>query len=337
MNNAVKKKGVQSIAFQNPPVITNWASMVGPMEGQGPYGNEFDWVLEDYLFGEETWEKAEAKMLRETVKMVVGKANLQLDSIEVLLAGDLLNQIISANFAARELKIPFLGLYGACSTMAEGMALGAMLIDGGFYHTLAVGVTSHHYTAERQFRFPTEQGTQRVPSAQWTVTGCGALIMQAQGSGPRVTAATVGKVVDLGQSDVNDMGGAMAPAAADTIVTHFKDMGRTPDYYDLVITGDLGKYGMALLESLCVKFDYPLGKRLTDCGVIIYDPRQDAHAGGSGCGCSAAMFCGPFLNRMANRQYNKLLLVATGALMSPTTSFQGESIPCIAHAVAVEN
>lgn len=337
MANTAKKKGSQSIAFDNPPVITNWANMVGPMEGEGPYGSEFDWVLEDYLFGEETWEKAEAKMLRETIKMLAGKANLQPENIEVLLAGDLLNQIISANFAARELRIPFLGLYGACSTMAEGMALGAMLIDGGFYQTLAAGVTSHHYTAERQYRFPVEQGSQRLPSAQWTVTGCGSLIMQAMGSGPRVTAATIGKVIDLGQSDVNDMGSAMAPAAADTVVAHFKDLGRTPDYYDLIITGDLGKFGMALMESLCEKFGYPLGGRLTDCGVIIYDVKQDPHAGGSGCGCLAVMFCGPFLNRMVNRQFNRVLLVGTGALMSPTSSLQGETIPGIAHAVAVEN
>lgn len=337
MTNSTKKMGSQSVVFQNPPVVTNWGSMVGPMEGEGPYGSEFDWILEDYLFGEETWEKAEAKMLRETVKMVTSKANLQLQNLEVLLAGDLLNQIISSNFAARELKIPFLGLYGACSTMAQGTAMGAMLVDGGYYQTVAIGVTSHHYTAERQFRFPTEQGTQRVPSAQWTVTGCGVLILQAQGTGPRVTAATIGKVIDMGQSDVNDMGGAMAPAAADTLAMHFKDTGRRPDYYDLIITGDLGKYGSALVESLCLKLEYPLGGRLMDCGVLIYDSQQDPHAGGSGCGCSAAMFCGPLLNRMQNRKYNKILLVGTGALMSPTSSLQGESIPCIAHAVAVEN
>lgn len=336
--NGAKKAGTQSITFANPPVITNWSNMVGPMEGEGPYGTEFDWILEDYLFGEETWEKAEAKMLRETVKMVVGKANLSLPDIEVLLAGDLLNQLISANYAARELKIPFLGLYGACSTMSEGTALAAMLVDGGFYQRVAVGVTSHHYTAERQFRFPTEQGTQRSPSAQWTVTGCGSVIIQASGSGPRITSATIGKVVDLGQSDVNDMGSAMAPAAVDTIVTHFQDMGRTPDYYDLIITGDLGKYGLATAEALSMKYGYPVESgRMVDCGVIIYKPEQDAHAGGSGCGCSASMFCGPILNRIRDGQYHRVLLVATGALMSPTSTLQGESIPCIAHAVAVEN
>ncbi|NSW82312.1 MAG: stage V sporulation protein AD [Syntrophothermus sp.] len=337
MPRVCKRTGQQSIYFENPPVITNWANIVGPMEGQGPYGKEFDWVLEDYLFGEQSWEKAEAKMLRETVKLVAGKANLSLADIEVFLAGDLLNQIISANFAARELKIPFLGLYGACSTMAEGIALGAMLVDGGFYSTLTVGVTSHHYTAERQFRFPTEQGSQRLPSSQWTVTGCGCLIIQRDGVGPRVTAATIGKVIDLGQSDVNDMGAAMAPAAADTIVAHFRDTGRDPNYYDLIITGDLGKYGLALMESLCQKLNCPLGQHVSDCGVLIYDIDQDVHAGGSGCGCSAVMLCGPLLNRMQAKEFNRILLVGTGALMSTTSSLQGETIPCIAHAVAIEN
>ncbi len=337
MPRSAKRAGQQSIYFENPPVITNWANIVGPMEGQGPYGKEFDWVLEDYLFGEQSWEKAEAKMLRETVKLVAGKAKLSLDQIEVFLAGDLLNQIISANFAARELKIPFLGLYGACSTMAEGIALGAMLIDGGFYDVLAVGVTSHHHTAERQFRYPTEQGAQRLPSSQWTVTGCGCLIMQRDGVGPRVTAATVGKVVDLGQRDVNDMGAAMAPAAADTVIAHIKDTGRGPDYYDLIVTGDLGKYGLALMESLCQKMGLSLGQHVSDCGILIYDPNQDVHAGGSGCGCSAVMLCGPLLNRMFAREFNRILLVGTGALMSTTSSLQGETIPCIAHAVAIEN
>ena len=224
--------------FTNPPVITNWGNMVGPME-EGPYGAEFDWILKIICLARRPGKKLRQNAARNS-KNDGGKANLSLTDIEVLLAGDLLNQIISANYAARELKIPFLGLYGACSTISEGMALAAMLVDGGYYQRVAVGVTSHHYTAERQFRFPTEQGTQRSPAAQWTVTGCGSMIIQASGSGPRITSATIGKVVDLGQSDVNDMGSAMAPAAVDTMVTHFQDMGRTPDYYDLIITGDLG-------------------------------------------------------------------------------------------------
>jgi stage V sporulation protein AD len=327
---------MQSVFFKNPPVITSWASIVGPKEGEGPWGNDFDQVLSDYLFNEDSWEKAEHKMLRDAVKTALAKNSLLPQNAELLLAGDLLNQIVSSSFAARELEIPFIGLYGACSTMAEALLTGAMLIDGGFFSRVVSSASSHHYTAERQFRFPTEQGTQPIPSSQWTATAAGAAVLQNEGIGPRITCATIGKVVDWGQSDASDMGSAMAPAAADTIKTHLADLNRPADYYDLIITGDLGKVGMALAGQLFIKEGVVPMNNYSDCGVLLYDNQQDINSGGSGCGCSAAMLCGPLLKKLVNGEIKKLLLVATGALMSPTTSFQGETIPGIAHAVAIE-
>ncbi|MEN6327067.1 MAG: stage V sporulation protein AD [Syntrophomonas sp.] len=332
-----KKRGAQSVVFSNPPVITAWASIVGPREGDGPWGHDYDWIMEDYLFGEKTWEKAESKMLRETVKHAIDKRNLEPADVELLVAGDLLNQLVSSNFAARELSIPFLGLYGACSTMAESLIVSSMLMDGGFYDRTVAAACSHHYTAERQFRFPSEQGVQKTPSSQWTATAAGAVLLESIGVGPRITAATIGKVVDMGQKDASDMGSAMAPAAADTIRTHFQDLNLPTDYYDLVVTGDLGKIGMALAQQLFIRDGLMPQPNYSDCGVLLFDQGQDVLSGGSGCGCSACVLCGPLLKRMLAGDLKRLLFVATGALMSPTTSFQGESIPGIAHAVAIEN
>lgn len=333
-----KKQGMQTIKFENPPVLTAWATMVGPKEGEGPWRNEFDWVMEDYLLGEKTWEKAESKMLCETVKLALNKKSYQPQDVELMMAGDLLNQITSSNYAARELKMPFLGLYGACSTMSQSLVMAAMAIDGGYFERVAAAVSSHHYTAERQFRFPTEQGVQRSLSNQWTVTAAGAVVLEnGVYGGPRLTCATIGRVIDLGQNDMNDMGSAMAPAAADTIKMHFHDTNRPTDYYDLIVTGDLGKIGSSLVQQLFVRDGLVPQPNYSDCGVLMFNDHQDVHAGGSGCGCSAAMLCGPLLTKMTEGKINKLLLVATGALMSPTTSFQGESIPGIAHAVAIEN
>lgn len=334
---AIKKRGKQSIAFSSPPVICAWSSVVGPKEGKGPWGDKFDLVLEDYLVGEKTWEQAESKILEEAVKLALDKKGLTTDDAELLLAGDLLNQLVSSNYAARELAIPFLGLYGACSTMAEALLTGAMLLDGGFYERVVAAAVSHHYTSERQFRFPTEQGVQKAPSAQWTVTGSGAAVLQTAGVGPRVTCATIGKVIDLGQTDPGDMGSAMAPAAVDTLKIHLDDTGRPSDYYDLIITGDLGNVGMALATEMFVKQGICPKPNYSDCGVLIYDDSQGVNSGGSGCGCAASMLCGPLLKKMADGEINRLLLIATGALMSPTVSFQGETIPGIAHAVALEN
>lgn len=336
MPQAAKKLGQQTFKFNSPPVIVSYASIVGPMEGQGPFGKVFDYVLEDDLFGEESWEKAESKMLRETLKMAIQKASTSSAEVDFLLAGDLLNQIVSANFAARALGIPFLGLYGACSTMAEALALGAMLIDGGFASRVVLGSSSHHNTSERQFRYPTEQGVQRPLWAQWTVTGAGALLLAQEGKGPVVTRVTVGKVLDLGVKDANDMGSAMAPAAADSLLCYFRDTGEGPEDYDLIVTGDLGNLGLVVARELLAREGLAMGESFTDCGVLIYYPQQDVHAGGSGCGCSAAMFCGPILKRMEEGNYRRILLVGTGALMSPLTVQQGESIPALAHVVAIE-
>lgn len=333
----VKKMGMQTVSFFNPPVITSWASLVGPKEGEGPWAQDFDWILDDYLFNESSWEKAENKILRETVKMALAKQGLLVMDAELLLAGDLLNQTISSNYAARELNIPFLGLYGACSTMAESLLIGAMLVDGGFFKRVVPATCSHHYTAERQFRFPTEQGVQTAASAQWTATAAGAIVLQDQGTGPRVTHATIGRVVDMGINDANNMGAAMAPAAANTIKAHFQDTGLTSDYYDLVVTGDLGAIGMNLANELFIQEGLVPAPNYSDCGVLLYDGLQEVNAGGSGCGCSASMLCGPLLKKMARREINRLLFVATGALMSPIATFQGETIPGIAHAVAIEN
>jgi stage V sporulation protein AD len=334
---AIKKKGKQSISFSNPPVLCSWGSVVGPKEGQGPWSDQFDLIIEDYLWGEKTWEKTESKLLQKAVELALSKKGLAVEEAELLLAGDLLNQLVTSNYAARQLAIPFLGLYGACSTMAEAIITAAMLLDGGFYERVVAAAASHHYTSERQFRFPTEQGVQKAPSAQWTVTGSGAVVLQTAGVGPRVTCATIGKVIDLGQNDPSDMGSAMAPAAVDTINAHLLDTGRPSDYYDLVITGDLGNVGMALATELFVQQGVCPQPNYSDCGVLIYDNTQGVNSGGSGCGCAASMLCGPLLKKMADGEINRLLFIATGALMSPITSFQGETIPGIAHAVALEN
>lgn len=331
-----KKIGSQSWQLHNPPVIVASASIVGEMEGKGPFGRSFDYVLEDNYFGEKSWEKAESKMLREAVKLSLRKSGLEPGDIDFMLAGDLLNQIVAANFAARELTIPFLGLYGACSTMTEALAIGAMLIDGGFAARVVAASSSHHETAERQYRFPTELGVQRPPWSQWTVTGAGCIVLAREGSGPVITHLTLGKVMDLGATDANDMGSAMAPAAADTLISHFKDTGRQPADYDLMITGDLGKVGLSITRDLLQKEGFAIGDNLDDCGALIYYPEQDAHAGGSGCGCSAVMLCGPLLQRLADGNYRRILLVGTGALLSPLTVFQGETIPAIAHLVVIE-
>jgi stage V sporulation protein AD len=333
-----QKLGRQSFRFTRPPVIAAAANIVGPMEGDGPLAAQFDWIMDDTLFGEPTWERAESKMLRESAKLALRKINWQPQEIDFFLAGDLLNQIISANFAARGIEAPFLGLFGACSTFAEAIMIGSMLIDGGFAARVLVASASHHNTAERQFRFPIEQGAQRPPFAQWTVTGSGALALADQGEGPVVTMGTAGKVVDLGISDPSNMGAAMAPAAADTLISHFQDTGTAPEDYDLILTGDLGTVGSDALKDLMRMRGYLLDGNYFDCGTLIYDPaKQDVHAGGSGCGCSAVVFTGSIWKQLNEGRYRKVLLMATGALMSSTSSQQGETVPGIAHAVVVES
>jgi len=294
-------------------------------------------IKPDRLLGQKSWEMAESKMVEEAVDLALLKAGLERSELDFLLAGDLLNQIIAASFAARTIDVPFLGLYGACSTIAEAMALGAVLIDGGYATRVCAVSSSHHDTAERQYRFPTEFGAQRPPTAQWTVTAAGAVILGPPGAGKlQITHATIGRVVDQGIRNPFDMGAAMAPAAADTIAAHFKDTGRQPEAYDLVATGDLAAIGHPLAAELLEEQGWDLDGRFIDCGQMIYDETQDAHAGGSGCGCSASVFAGYLARNLAEGKFKRILFVATGALHSPTTCQQGETIPCVAHAVVVE-
>ena len=317
-------------------MILSAASIVGPKEGEGPLKDYFDRIAGDMYYGEKTWEKAEQKILQETMELALSKAGLKPADMDFLLAGDLSNQIIAANFTARSLGIPFMGLYGACSTMYEGLALGSMLIDGGFARYVLLGACSHYATAERQYRFPTEQGVPRPMSAQWTVTGSGAVVLGKTGPGPRVTHAIIGRVVDYGEGDPNNMGAAMAPAAADTIVRHLKDIDQPPETYELIITGDLGKYGRELGIRLAEQQGIVLGTNYQDCGVLIFDESQDTHAGGSGCACSATVTCGYLLKEMKAGRLKNFFGLGTGALLSPCSCQQGESIPGIGHGVVVQ-
>lgn len=331
-----KRKGAQSIFFSNDPVIVSTANVGGPMEKEGYQGENFDLLLKDNLNGFNTWEQCESYMLEQAVTRAAEKIGLTVGDLEFVLAGDLLNQLMSTHFALRTLARPFLGLYGACSTMVESMLIGATMIDGGFAEYLVGAASSHHDAAERQYRFPTELGVQRPPVAQWTVTGAGAAILASRGAGPKLKAATVGKIVDMGIKDPNSLGAAMAPAAADTLVAHFKDMGRTPDYYDMIFTGDLGEIGKAMMIQLCQEQGFDLTKNYQDCGCMIYKKEQDVHAGASGCASSAVVFCGYIYKMLQQKQFKKVLMMGTGSLHSPTSYQQKESIPCIAHAVSIE-
>lgn len=334
---ATKKLGSQTVKFSNPPHIVGTSSIVGTKEGQGPLSKFFDEIMEDDLWGEKTWEKTESKLMRETITMASTKASITTENLDYIISGDLLNQCISSSYAIRDLARPFFGIYGACSTMAESLSIGAMLVDGGFADFIACATSSHFCAAERQFRFPLELGTQRPPTAQWTVTGAGTAVLSANGNGPHITHVTTGKIVDLGIKDANNMGAAMAPAAADTIYTHLKDTGRDENYYDLILTGDLGYIGKEITNEMLIKQGYRLEKKFDDCGVLIFEKnKQDTHSGGSGCGCSASVFCGYIYKTMLSGGLKRVLLVSTGALMSPTSTQQGESIPGIAHAVSIE-
>ncbi len=333
-----KRLGAQTIRFESKPVIISTATVVGPKEGQGPLSAEFDVIKPDTHFGQASWEHAETAMMYEAAGIAVGKCGLGLQELDLMLAGDLLNQTLASSFAARQVYIPFLGLYGACSTLAESMTLASVFVDGGYANRVLAAVSSHHDSAERQYRYPTEFGAQRVPTAQWTVTGSGAAIIANQGQGPVITSATIGKVVDFGIKDSNDMGSAMAPAAAQTILQHLKDTGTSTNEFDLIATGDLGEVGNKILVKLLSEAGLDLGSRLDDCGLMIFDRQtQNVRAGGSGCGCSAVVFCGHLNRRLLTGEIGRLLLVCTGALLSPTSFQQGDTIPCIAHAVCIES
>lgn len=334
----MQKLGSQTIKFDNPITILETASIVGPKEAEGPIAQYFDKCLEDEFWGEKTWEKAESKIIREAVNTSIIKSKVPADKIDYCFAGDLLNQCISSSFGLRELGVPFFGIFGACSTFVEALSLGSVFIDGGGAENVIAAASSHFCSAEKQFRFPLELGNQRPPTSQWTVTGAGSAILSKNGEGPHITYITTGKIVDMGIKDSNNMGAAMAPAFVDTLLTHFKDTGRNPSYYDGIFSGDLGYVGKEISIELCQTKGYNIKNNYNDCGVIIFDKEtQDTHSGGSGCACCGTVFSGYLFNQLKQKKLNKILLIATGALTNATSAQQGESIPGIAHAISIEN
>lgn len=332
-----RKCGKQSFVFGNPPVITAWASIAGKKESEGPLSAYFDAVETDSYFGQKTWEQAEKKMQQRALEILSNKSKVALKDIELVCSGDLLNQCIGSAFTLRNMEIPHLGLYGACSTMAESLLVAAMAVGGGFFDRVVAMTSSHFASSERQYRFPLGYGGQRTPTAQWTVTGSGAAMVCSQGKGPRITACTVGTITDMGIKDANNMGAAMAPAALSTIRAHFSDTGTKPEDFDLIVTGDLGQLGKDLLLILGQKEGLNLGGKLTDCGTLIFDQlKQDVHCGGSGCGCSAITLCGYLLDKLQKGKLKKILFCGTGALLSPTSVQQGLPITAVCHAVSIE-
>lgn len=330
------RTGRQTVKFKHKPTISCASAIVGKKEGEGPLAADFDVILEDDYFGEKSWEKAESKLQEETAKLTLRNSGKKESDINYVLAGDLLNQCVGAHYAMRELDIPFLGLYGACSTMAEGLMIGSMLIAGGMADNALCVTSSHFCSAEKQYRYPLEYGGQRTPTAQWTVTGSGAALLEESGSGPYIHGVTTGKIIDMGINDANNMGAAMAPAAADTITALFEDTKTSPEDYDAIITGDLGIVGSDILCDLMDKKGYNIYSLHKDCGKMIFDiKKQDAHAGGSGCGCCGSVFCGHIYKELKRGNLKRIILTATGALMNPMTLFQGETIPSIAHSIII--
>ena len=328
---------MQTIFFKNKPRIVATGTIAGPKECAGVVGKYVDKTLYDDTFGESTYEKAECKMLTFAARQAIKNAGEEEENMDMFISGDLLNQIISASFTARDFDFPFLGVYGACSTLAESYALAATMIDGGYAKKIVAATGSHFSSAERQYRYPLELGNTRPPQAQWTVTGAGGAFIAREGGSIAITSATFGKVVDFGVTDVNNMGAAMAPAACDTILTHLRDTGRKADYYDLIVTGDLGALGSRIVKDLVWEKGVDIQKNHVDCGEIVYNVIEDEFQGGSGAGCSAVVLNSYIFDKLKKREINKVLFAATGALLSTVSSGQGESIPCICHAVAIEN
>lgn len=321
--------------------IIGYSSVAGKKEGDGPLGNYFDLIDEDPFFGMKTWEEAESKMQKMACEMAIQKANLKPEDIRYLFGGDLLGQLIATSFGIMSLNIPMFGIYGACSTMGEGICLGSMAIDGG-YADYTVAVTSSHFAgAEKQFRFPLAYGNQRPYSATWTVTGSGSVVLSKtnteSGIGVQVKGITTGKVVDYGLKDSMNMGACMAPAACDVIESNLKDFGRQPSYYDRIVTGDLGTVGAQITKDILKEKGYDISEQYMDCGIEVFNQEeQDTHAGGSGCGCSAITLTGYILEMMRRREWNRVLFIPTGALLSPTSFNEGQSVPGIAHGVVLE-
>ena len=331
------KLGNQTIVFKNKPCMKACYSVVGQKEGEGNFKDYFDYVLINDLFDEKSYEKAERKILELCMFKAIDKAQLKVKDIDCVICGDLLNQIISSSFSARQLNKPFLGLYGACSTMAESLIVGSTLVDGKYAKNVLCGTGSHFSTAEKQYRNPLELGNQRPPMSQWTITGAGCTVLSEKGQGNVITSATIGKVTDFGIIDVNNMGAAMAPSAMSTLIAHFQDTKTNPDDYDLIVTGDLGKLGSEILRDLMEKNSYPLGQNYSDCGHMMYTSNQRTFQGGSGAGCSASILNSYIDTQMKKGVFKKVLFCATGALLSTLSSQQGDSIPGICHAVVIEN
>ncbi len=330
------KRVGQTLFFENPPKIVGRMSVGGEKESKGPMGKYIRKHYADDKMGEKCFEKAEIDMLTDAIVGALDDCGKDREEINLMIAGDLLNQITSSSYVAREMNIPYLGAYSACSTMSQCLGVGASLLNSGYYDNILCATVSHFATAERQFRYPLEYGCQRPPYAQWTVTGAGATILSREGVGPKITLATFGKVVDFGTNDLNNMGASMAPAALSSLVSLFNDTNTTPKDYDLIITGDLGKLGSDILRDLMRERGYDLGQNYIDCGSLIYDSSQKCYQGGSGCGCSATVFNSFVLDKMAEGVYKKVAYFATGALMSSQSCYQGETIPCISHGVVVE-
>jgi len=334
---ANKQLGRQSFILETPPVIAAWASVTGKKESQGPLSKYYDVTEQDPFWGQATWEQAEKRMQQLALETLAKKAGLSKTDFGLVCSGDLLNQCIGSSFTLRNTGIPHLGLYGACSTMAESLLVAAMTVDGGFSDRVVSMTSSHFASSERQYRFPLGYGGQRTPTAQWTVTGSGAALVCKSGHGPRIRSCTIGTVTDLGITDANNMGAAMAPAALRTILAHFTDTGTTANDYDLIVTGDLGQLGKELLLTLAQREGMELGGKITDCGTLVFDNlKQDVHSGGSGCGCSAIALCGYLLNELSRGTLKRILFCGTGALLSPTSTQQGLPIPGVCHAVAIE-
>lgn len=330
--------GHRTWVFEQEPVILSTGTIGGPFEANGKISDDFDLLHSDLWIGQDSFEKAQKTLMDEASQKAMEKAGIQKEQVQFFLGGDLINQITPTSFSAKTLGAPYFGLFGACSTSMEGLALAAFIVNGKGANYVLTGASSHNAATEKQFRYPTEYGGQKPPTAQWTVTGSGAALVSDKGDGPKVTSATIGKVIDMGMSDPFNMGGAMAPAAVDTIESHLKERGIDASYYDLIITGDLAQIGREVALDLFKKHGTQINPdQFVDCGLTIYKDDQPVNAGASGAGCSAVVTYGHFLNRMKKGDLNRILVVATGALLSPLTSKQNQSIPCIAHAVSIEN
>ena len=333
----IKRIGARTIGFEEMPSIIGYASVAGKKESEGPLGSGFDKLIFDSYDGFDTYEQAESQFQTEAVSLALEKSGVSAEDVDYIFAGDLLNQCVGSSFGLKSFNIPYLGQYGACSTMAQGLIMAAVFVEGGAANTAMCVTSSHFCSAERQYRFPLGYGGVRTPTAQWTVTGAGSCVLKNDKKGPCVARATVGRIVDLGVKDANNMGAAMAPAAAQTIRDYFTDTNTSPKDYDLILTGDLGEVGSASLYDLLLMENIDIRNNHNDCGLMIFDrEKQDVHAGGSGCGCAGSVFCSKILNSINDGKLKNILFMATGALMSPTTSGQGSSIPSIAHLVNIK-